>query len=396
MELLAGNPADKLLSSLVTQQGKLEYISRQALSSGIDKFQKKDYQGAVKDFGRALGISPQSSFSVDASNYLANAYVKLGNNDKAIQVYKEAIGRRPAGDDIRIKLGNLFFSLERFGDAETEYRAAVKINKNATSLFSLGQAQLKLKNYKASEYTFREIIRLDPKSGNGNYGLGLVFQEQALYDEAITQLKVAVELKEDFFDGYVELGYIYADTGQTEEARKIVEFLEDKRSHLAGTLSSYIYQNRSPEFGFISLESTFPRFSSPATAVSSLDSYLENANASKQFTMVFQFTKQMDMVSVQNRANWRILRSEKSDPGAFYNFGKPVPETEINIAPIPDRVIYSTKDMQATVTFTITQNSAADATIDPSHILFKFGGEDIFGNTMDTDNDEYSSYSGIV
>lgn len=52
--------------------------------------------------------------------------------------------------------------------------------------------------------------------------------------------------------------------------------------------------------------------------------------------------------------------------------------------------------MQATVTFTIAQNSAADGTIDPSHIIFKFGGEDIFGNKMDEDGDEYSPFTGIA
>ncbi|MBE9503588.1 MAG: hypothetical protein IME96_05380 [Proteobacteria bacterium] len=153
---------------------------------------------------------------------------------------------------------------------------------------------------------------------------------------------------------------------------------------------------KSPGFSFISLASSFPRFNPPATAVSSLDSYLENANASKQFTMVFQFTKEMDMVSVQNRTNWQIERSSKSEAGAFYNFGKAVPDTEIELSPIPDNVVYNAKEMQATVTFTIAQNSAADDTIDPSHIIFKFGGEDIFGNKMDEDGDEYSPFTGIA
>lgn len=45
------------------------------------------------------------------------------------------------------------------------------------------------------------------------------------------------------------------------------------------------------------------------------------------------------------------------------------------------------------VTFII---SAVDGTIDPSHIIFKFSGEDIFGNKMDEDSDEYSPFTGIV
>lgn len=394
--LISAGQNDKLFSALAAQQEQLEFISQRALSSGIDKFRDKDYSGAIKDFGRAIGISPQSSFSAEASSYMASAYTKLGNNEKAIETYKNAITRHPDRDDIHLKLGNLYFGLERYGEAAQEYRAAVKLDKNTQNLFSLGQAQLELKEYKVAESTFREIIRLDPKSGNGNYGLGLVFRDQKQYDNAISQFEAAIELKEDFFDGYAELGYIYADTGKTEEAEKIVKFLEDRRSGLANTLNGYIYKTQQPEFGYIPLASTFPKVNPPGTAVSALHSYLENANASKQFTMVFQFTKEMDMVSVQNRTNWRISRSEKSGAGSFYNFGNAVPDTEVVISPIPDNVVYDKKNMQATVTFTITQNSAADGTIDPSHIMFQFSGKDIFANAMDKKRDEYSFFTGIT
>lgn len=396
MILLSGNTTDNPLVALSTKQNQLEYLSQQALSSGIEKYRKKDYEGAIKDFSRSVGISPNSSFSADASNYLAITHMKEGNNEKAIQTFKDAINRNPGRDDIHIKLGNLFFGLERYGDAEQEYEEAVKIDKNGANLFSLGQSQLKLKSYQSAENSFQEIIRLHPESGNGYYGLGLVSKDQELYDEAITHFKKAVELKKDFLDGYAELGYSYADSGQIEKAEELVKFLEDERSSLAGTLSSYIYKTQAPEFSFISLESTFPRYSPPSTAVSALDSYLENANTSKQFTMVFQFSKEMDMVSVQNRTNWQISRSEKSEAGAFYNIGQPTPDTEVEISPIPNSVLYNKESMQATVTFTIDQNSTVDATIDPSRILFKFSGEDLFGNDMNIDSDEYSAFTGIA
>ncbi|NTU50443.1 MAG: hypothetical protein HGA87_06160, partial [Desulfobulbaceae bacterium] len=48
------------------------------------------------------------------------------------------------------------------------------------------------------------------------------------------------------------------------------------------------------------------------------------------------------------------------------------------------------------VTFSITQNSTGDGTIDLSHIVFKFKGVDVDGNSMDTYRDEYSGFSKIV
>jgi hypothetical protein len=50
----------------------------------------------------------------------------------------------------------------------------------------------------------------------------------------------------------------------------------------------------------------------------------------------------------------------------------------------------------AILTFAIVQNSAGDGTIDLSHILFKFKGVDVDGNSMDASRDEYSGFSKIV
>jgi hypothetical protein len=44
----------------------------------------------------------------------------------------------------------------------------------------------------------------------------------------------------------------------------------------------------------------------------------------------------------------------------------------------------------------VKQSSAGTGTIDPSHIMFKFRGEDIFGNAMATSADEFGGISQIV
>jgi len=66
------------------------------------------------------------------------------------------------------------------------------------------------------------------------------------------------------------------------------------------------------------------------------------------------------------------------------------------ILPIPVHVSYDTAKNMATVQFRISQNAAADATIDPDHIVFKFYGMDAYGKSMDTSADEYSGFSKIA
>lgn len=387
---------DKLFSALRPNQGQLEMISQQALTSGIDHYQRKDYASAVKDFKRSLAISPQSAYSSQTSDYMAGAYLKLGKNNEAIQTYSDAIRRDPSNDSMHLKLGHLFFGLDRYKEAENEYKEAVRINPDPNSIFSLGQALMNQGDYSEAKDMFEKVKKMSPKGGDGNYGLGQVYKKLGQNDKAIEEFKAAINLKEDFYYGYEELGYIYADSQMTEEAGEIVTYLEDKDPALAETLKLYMYKIEAPKIGYVSPETTFPRFRAAMTKVSDLDAYLETAGASKQFNMIFQFTKEMDFGSVINLINWTIDRSEKTGPAQSYNFGMSVPTTEAEIASIPDNVTYDAELMQATVRFTIKQNSSADATIDPSHIIFKFSGEDKYGNSMDVNADEYSSFTKVV
>lgn len=396
--------SDNMMASLQVQTSQLTQIAETALAAGIDKYQGKDYEGAATDFERYVGIMRPYAFDMEQENhlgeateYLANAFLKLEKTDKAIAAYKTGIELSPDRVETRAKLGNLYFSLERYGDAEDAYRGAYNINTEDPNVaFSLGQALLQQERYVDASDLFSKVKKLDPESGNGQYGLGLAFRDQGDIDAASEQFKAATEINPEFYDAWAELGYLYADTGQMDLAQDVFEFLGNKdETGLADTLNRYMYKVESPKFAFIGADSTFPRTMGARTPVSAIDAYLVNANTSKQFNMVFQFTKAMDMSSVQNRTNWNIGRSDKSGVGELYNFGVRVPDTEIKLPPIPERVVYDPSMLQATVTFTVSQNSAADGTLDPSHILFRFNGVDSFGNAMGEDGDDFTGYSGI-
>jgi hypothetical protein len=198
-------------------------------------------------------------------------------------------------------------------------------------------------------------------------------------------------LKRDssLYEAHAEIGYAYADMGQMDMAQTKLDFLNQAQSDLADTLDRYIYKVDPPKIMFASsFDSTFHYQMPFKTPVSALDSYLANADAAKKFTMVFQFDKAMDRESVENLVNWKIGRSTSSQPGLA------IPDTEIQVNPLPINVYYDSESFKATVTFTIQQNSTADGTIDPSHIEFKFSGKDTFGNKMDPDFDQYMGFSG--
>jgi hypothetical protein len=59
---------------------------------------------------------------------------------------------------------------------------------------------------------------------------------------------------------------------------------------------------------------------------------------------------------------------------------------------MPRQVNYDPLTRSATLTFSIAQNATADATIDTSHLVFKFKGTDSRGVAMDPKGDEFDGF----
>lgn len=395
MGLLSGVSADNVFATIDQQQG-LETLANTALSQGIDHYQKKEYEQAAAAFERALRLAPASSYATDTSHYLASAYQKLEDPEKAIAAYRSAIVRNPTRDDSYVKLGNLFFALDRKAEAEQAYGQAVTIDPSSVNLYSLGEAQLANDHLPQAAETFGRVQYLSPNNTNGYYGLGRVLAKQGEHDAALEQFQKTVALNPKFYDGYAEMGYTYADMGQMDEAQRIFEYLQEVDEGLADTLSRYMYKVDPPKLAFASMTSSFSYTLQRGTSLAALDSYLVNANAARTFTMVLQFDKEMDRASVENRYNWQIGRST-SLPGfpAQYNFGQPLPASEIALPRLPESIVYNADTLTATVQFKITQNAAGNGTIDPQHIEFRFSGKDIFGNRMDPESDQFTGFSGV-
>jgi len=397
MDILSGVSADQLFVTSLQQQAQLEALSNNALSSGIDKYLRKDYEAAVRDFEKSINLYPTSSFSGDTTKYLAQTYLRLEKTDKAIETYKRGIQLNPDRDDLHADLGNLYFADDRYEEALSEYKEAVRVNPNSSSNhYSLGQGYLKQEKFREAEDEFRTVLRMEGDSPYGYYGLGLTYSKREKFEKAIENFETAIRKDNQFYDAYAEIGYAYADMGELEKAQEIADFLKDKDASLYATLNLYTNKVEPPKILFALGSSTFRYSMSINTAVSALDSYLENAGAAKSLTMKFVFNKEMDRASVENPFNWSISRSMGAGDGTAYNFGAALPETEISLPAFPNYALYDSDTGIATISFTVRQNETADGTIDPSHIIFKFNGEDIYGIKMDDDHDEFSGWSGVA
>lgn len=385
-----------IFAATIPQTVQLESLANTALKRGIDLYMRQDYEGAVKEFRRSIGLAPNSAYSTDASSFMAEAYLALGDTRSAVKTYEDALKRNPQRDDIAISLGNVHFAAEDYDEAAKAYEKAVSIWPSSGNHYALGQAYMNAGRYSDADREFNTVLRKDPDKPNGNYALGLNFSKQDRLEDAILQFKEAIRIDPKFYDAQAELGYAYADLGEMDEAQRILDNLEHFAPNLADTLSRYMYQVDPPKFMFAYADSGFNYHMPWKTQLAFLDGYLATPNAEKAFKMVFQFDKEMDRESVENVLNWHIGRSTQSGPGQAYNFGRPVADTEVTLPPLPKSVYYDEKNLTATIYFTIRQNEAGDGTIDPNHIEFKFSGKDAYGYKMNPKYDQFMGFSGIA
>jgi tetratricopeptide (TPR) repeat protein len=385
-----------IFAATIPQTVQLESLANTALKRGIDLYMRQDYEGAVKEFRRSIGLAPNSAYSTDASSFMAEAYLALGDTRSAVKAYEDALKRNPQRDDIAISLGNVHFAAEDYDEAAKAYEKAVSIWPSSGNHYALGQAYMNAGRYSDADREFNTVLRKDPDKPNGNYALGLNFSKQDRLEDAILQFKEAIRIDPKFYESQAELGYTYADLGELDEAQRIADNLEHVAPDLADTLSRYMYQVDPPKFMFAYADSGFNYHMPWKTQLAFLDGYLATPNAEKAFKMVFQFDKEMDRESVENVLNWHIGRSTQSGPGQAYNFGRPVADTEVTLPPLPKSVYYDEKNLTATIYFTIRQNEAGDGTIDPNHIEFKFSGKDAYGYKMNPKYDQFMGFSGIA
>ena len=383
----------ELFSALLQQQNGLENLSNQFLQTGIDQYLNKKYDEAAKSFEAAISIAPHSDYNIETSQHLVQTYLKLEETDKAVETYQRAIERNPSSDQLHSALGQLLYSEERYEESVAHYRSAMEIDPSAENRYAYGEALLKVKNYTEAEHQFNQVKRLDRESYAGDYGLGKMYAQSEDYDKAIEHFEAALKLEPTFYDALAEIGYTYADMGEIEDAREVQEKLEKNDEDLSQTLKDYIDEKEPPKIAFAFASSSFPYSAPKGYLVSAIDSYLENAGAKKSVSMEFVFTKQMNRASVEDRFNWSISRASSLNFAKTYNYGDTIPETEIQLDAYPDYVLYDEDSMTATLGFTIRQNETADGTIDPSHILFKFDGEDINGIAIDPEGDEFTGFS---
>ncbi|MDR3395082.1 MAG: tetratricopeptide repeat protein [Parasulfuritortus sp.] len=392
--------ATSLFQPSSSQSAQLDSYAQNALAKALDLYTNKKYTQAIAVFKQAIGYSPSSSTAINAYNYMAQSYLQLGDNNSAINTYKKSLVADPSQDATHTSLAKIYYSQGNYSSAVNEFAKAAKLNPSSGNIYSLGQGYMADGQYNNAMKEFAQVRRMAPNQSYGDFGMGQVYAKQGQYSDAIASFQKAIKINPKDWNAYSEMGYALADSGQLAQAQQVVSTLQPNNANLSSQLSTYIYGKTKPQMtskAYSMFGSPLLTVMGPGTKVADLGNYnMVNPNAQQTFSVAFQFSKPMDVASVQNVQNWTISRSSGTSLSQDYNYGMPIQPTEVSLPYNPTSVVYDPSSFTATVLFSINQNATADATIDPSHIQFGFNGKDITGMTMDPKANEYTGFSGFA
>lgn len=352
---------------------------------------------AVKEFKKALAFDPQNA---TAHTYLGKIYQGQGKLREAINEFKTVSQNDRTSVTALNNLGNAYLQDKQYAEAEKSFKSAARMDPiNPVADYTLGLLYTETNRFAEAEAQFKKVAKVSPRDGNVPYSMGVLFNKSDRPEDAIKQLEKALTLKKNFPAANFELGSAYVKTGQIDKAEAQLKILSSKDAALAGDLQFLLNK---PKISYIDAANnkSFNSGLNARTPLWMLDpTLLSTPNASVKSSVAIQFSNEMDIASVTNTANWEISRAKSTEAG-YYNNSMPSNSNEVTIDKRPFSVIYNPITRQASVTFTLQQNSSIDilsgnngATIDPSHLVFKFSGKDAQGRTMDTSADQIDGYA---
>jgi len=110
-----------ILSALILDENNVEVLQR----AGFVSIQEEDFNQAVVYYEKIIALEPKNDLALGS---LANAYHKLGQDDKAIEAHKRAISLDAHYAPHFFNYANTLYDLGKFDEAKQNYQKTLELD----------------------------------------------------------------------------------------------------------------------------------------------------------------------------------------------------------------------------------------------------------------------------
>lgn len=159
-----------------------------------------------------------SNVSIDYGN-LGNAYLNIGNVEKAIVAYDKSLEIDPGNFFSRNNLGKVYAEKNQLLKAENEFTKAIKQKPNKWEFhYNLGVVYVKSKKIIKAEKMFLSAYKLAPRKPQISFSLGNLYENMELLEKSLTFYRSYVSLSKGDWRGYFFMGNVLSRLHRFEPA----------------------------------------------------------------------------------------------------------------------------------------------------------------------------------
>ena len=197
-----------------------------ALIRGKKLLDAGNYAAAAQELKIATTLMPTNAV---AWNYLGLAYHRAGQGAIAAAAYNRALTLNRDLMEARFNLGCLWLEQNKLDAAKSEFTVyTLRRGEAPEGWLQLGLTQLRATNSQAAEKSYRQALKLNPKSAEALNGLGLAQRQRGRVTEAAQFFSEAVRQQPDYRPALLNLA-----TVSHQDLNNRVEALRRYREYLA-------------------------------------------------------------------------------------------------------------------------------------------------------------------
>ncbi|MFP4485435.1 MAG: tetratricopeptide repeat protein, partial [Campylobacterales bacterium] len=168
---------------------------------------------------------------------LSLVYIKNSDTNQAIKTLEDGI-KITNSLLLWIELGNLFYTLSNYKNAELIYQRALEIEPSSTqALVNLGVIKKELQKYDEAEKLYKKALDINPKDAAARNNIGVLYKTTKNFNSAVKNLREAIKINPNHADAYSNIGATLKETNKPKWALKYYKkALSLKPNHINGNL----------------------------------------------------------------------------------------------------------------------------------------------------------------
>lgn len=160
----------------------------------------------------------------------ARVHERFGHDDRAIELYQEAIGLAPQRADAHMSIGFLLSQQDRFEEAAEAYQFALAVDPGSPGAhLRLGLIHLHEGRLDAAIESYRRELERDPGDAEVHNSLGQAFLQKGEHAEARQSFERAIRIDPEHLNAHYGLSQTLRALGETEKSATTLARFQELR-----------------------------------------------------------------------------------------------------------------------------------------------------------------------